>query len=55
MPVGIFVLGTKVLAGEGRVWAKAQNPVFAAQAPLLPPIAHDFLSRSLKTRVLDVT
>lgn len=44
--VGIFVLGTKVLAGEGIVWA--QSPVFAAQAHLLSPIAHDFLSRSLK-------
>lgn len=41
--MGTFVLGTKIIAGEGTAWAEAQNSVFVARAHLLPPVAHDFL------------
>ena len=52
--LGIFVLGTKGIAGEGTVWAKAQNPVFVAQAHMLPLNAHYFLFRRLKNWLIDV-
>ena len=52
--LGIFVLGTKGIAGDGAVWAKAQNPVFVAQAHMLPLNAHYFLFRRLKNWLIDV-